>query len=282
MLPVLGGLRRAASAAASQSGVLTHLISTTSESLAAPATKVAAGSSGKPPLYKEFQIYRWTPESQDGPKYASYQVDINNVGPMMLDVLFKIKDEQDPTLAFRRSCREGICGSCAMNIDGQNSLACLCKVNRDPSHTSKVAPLPHMFVVRDLVTDFSNFYAQYKSIKPYLQKKEAPNGTEYYQSKESRQKLDGLYECILCACCSTSCPSYWWNSDKYLGPAVLLAAYRWVIDSRDDATAERLAQLDDAYKLYRCKTIMNCASVCPKGLNPGKAIQKLKQKVSAL
>ncbi|KAJ9522970.1 hypothetical protein QJQ45_023774 [Haematococcus lacustris] len=198
---------------------------------------------------------------------------------MMLDVLFKIKDEQDQTLSFRRSCREGICGSCAMNIDGQNTLACLCKVDRDVSHVGKVAPLPHMFVVRDLVVDMSNFYSQYKSIKPYLQKKEAArhvelcgacmcccwrSGKEYYQSKESRAKLDGLYECILCACCSTSCPSYWWNSDKYLGPAVLLAAYRWIIDSRDETTAQRLAQLDDAYKLYRCKTIMNCASVCPK------------------
>ncbi|KXZ52263.1 hypothetical protein GPECTOR_10g894 [Gonium pectorale] len=195
----------------------------------------------------------------------------------MLDVLLKIKDEQDQTLSFRRSCREGICGSCAMNIDGTNTLACLCKVNRDPGHVGKVAPLPHMFVVKDLVVDMANFYAQYKSIKPYLQKKEARKGTEWYQSKESRAKLDGMYECILCACCSTSCPSYWWNSDKYLGPAVLLAAYRWVIDSRDDYTAERLAQLDDSFKLYRCKTIMNCATVCPKGLNPAKAINKLKQ-----
>ena len=167
-----------------------------------------------------------------------------------------------------------------MNIDGQNTLACLCKINRDPSHVSKVAPLPHMFVIKDLVVDMANFYAQYKSIKPYLLKKEkSKDGSEYYQSKESRNKLDGLYECILCACCSTSCPSYWWNSDKYLGPAVLLAAYRWIIDSRDDMTKERLEQVDDAFKLYRCKTIMNCATVCPKGLNPGKAIAKIKQAV---
>ncbi|KAG2435516.1 hypothetical protein HYH02_011810 [Chlamydomonas schloesseri] len=234
----------------------------------------------KPPLYKEFQIYRWNPDSDEKPKYTSYQVDINNCGPMMLDVLLKIKDEQDQTLSLRRSCREGICGSCAMNIDGTNTLACLCKVNRDPGHVGKVAPLPHMFVVKDLVVDMSNFYAQYKSIKPYLQKKEVAKGHEYYQSKESRAKLDGLYECILCACCSTSCPSYWWNSDKYLGPAVLLAAYRWIIDSRDDMTAERMKEVDDAYKLYRCKTIMNCATVCPKGLNPGKAINKIKQSLA--
>ncbi|GLC41096.1 hypothetical protein PLESTB_000943300 [Pleodorina starrii] len=283
MLPVLlGAARRGAQL--QQPGILSALISTTSESLnsaaAASAGSQAAAAKAplsKPPLYKEFQIYRWNPDSDEKPKYVSYQVDINNCGPMMLDVLLKIKDEQDQTLSLRRSCREGICGSCAMNIDGTNTLACLCKVNRDPGHVGKVAPLPHMFVVKDLVVDMANFYAQYKSIKPYLQKKEASSGKEWYQSKESRAKLDGMYECILCACCSTSCPSYWWNSDKYLGPAVLLAAYRWIIDSRDDYTAERMAQLDDAYKLYRCKTIMNCATVCPKGLNPGKAIAKLKQ-----
>mmetsp|Transcript_11610 Transcript_11610/g.71405 ORF Transcript_11610/g.71405 Transcript_11610/m.71405 type:complete len:186 (+) Transcript_11610:623-1180(+) len=174
--------------------------------------------------------------------------------------------------------REGICGSCAMNIDGQNHLACLSKVNMDTSKPTKVTPLPHMFVVKDLVVDMSNFYAQYKSIKPFLQTRTSPpGGKEYLQSKEDRKKLDGLYECILCACCSTSCPSYWWNQDKYLGPAVLLQAYRWIIDSRDQFTEERLAQLDDMYKLYRCHTIMNCSRACPKGLNPGKAIAKLKK-----
>jgi len=199
---------------------------------------------------------------------------------MMLDVLLKIKDEQDSTLTLRRSCREGICGSCAMNIDGTNGLACLTRVERDASAVTRVAPLPHMYVVKDLVVDMSNFYAQYKSIKPYLQKTTpSADGKEYLQSKEERAKLDGLYECILCACCSTSCPSYWWSSDKYLGPAVLLNAYRWIIDSRDDFTEERLAQLDDQYKLYRCHTIMNCATVCPKGLNPGKAIAQVKQQV---
>jgi succinate dehydrogenase (ubiquinone) iron-sulfur subunit len=255
---------------------LAAMISTTTEAQSAAITTAPM----KQKLFKEFQVYRWSPEGEDKPKYASYQVDINSCGPMMLDVLNKIKDEQDTSLSFRRSCREGICGSCAMNIDGSNTLACLCKVDRDPSSVTKMAPLPHMFVVRDLVVDMSNFYAQYKSIKPYLMKKTASDGKEYYQSKESRAKLDGMYECILCACCSTACPSYWWNSDKYLGPAVLLAAYRWVIDSRDDFTAERLAALDDAYKLYRCKTIMNCATVCPKGLNPAKAIVKLKQSVA--
>lgn len=202
---------------------------------------------------------------------------------MMLDVLLKIKDEQDPSLTLRRSCREGICGSCAMNIDGTNGLACLEAVDRNVSKSTKVAPLPHMYVVKDLVVDMSHFYAQYKSIKPYLQRKNLEagkiDGKEYYQSKEDREKLDALYECILCACCSTSCPSYWWNPDKYLGPAVLLQSYRWIVDSRDEFTKERIQQLDDAYRLYRCKTIMNCSQVCPKGLNPGKAIAKLKQSV---
>lgn len=256
---------------------LPSLSITTSTNASEPVAAPSAAAGTKPPLMKEFEIYRWNPDSNEKPTYAKYSVDINSCGPMMLDVLFKIKDEQDQSLSFRRSCREGICGSCSMNIDGQNTLACLCKVDRDASRSTRVAPLPHMYVVRDLVVDMSNFYSQYKSIKPYLQKKEPSTGKEYFQSRDNRAKLDGLYECILCACCSTSCPSYWWNSDKYLGPAVLLAAYRWIIDSRDDFTAERLEQLDDAYKLYRCKTIMNCAQTCPKGLNPGKAIAKIKQ-----
>lgn len=232
-------------------------------------------------MLREFQIYRWDPDREDKPVYQSYNVDINSCGPMMLDVLFKIKDDQDHSLAFRRSCREGICGSCSMNMDGTNGLACLTKVDRDPSKVTKIAPLPHMFVIKDLVVDMSNFYAQYKSIKPYLQKKEENKiaGKEFPMTKDDRSKLDGLYECILCACCSTSCPSYWWNEDKYLGPAVLLQAYRWIIDARDDFTKERMAQVDDAYKLYRCHQIMNCAKVCPKGLNPGKAIAKIKQSI---
>lgn len=230
---------------------------------------------------KEFQIYRWNPEEDNSkPVLESYKVDVDKCGPMMLDVLFKIKDEQDTSLSFRRSCREGICGSCAMNINGRNALACLCKVDKSQSVT-KVTPLPHMHVVRDLVVDMSNFYAQYKSIKPYLEAKETKSAdgkrTEHFQSKEERAKLDGLYECILCACCSTSCPSYWWNGDKYLGPAVLMQAYRWIIDSRDKLTSDRLEMVNDSYKLWRCHTIMNCTMSCPKGLNPGKAIANIKK-----
>jgi len=202
---------------------------------------------------------------------------------MVLDALIKIKNEQDPTLTFRRSCREGICGSCAMNIDGTNTLACLCYVDDKSASATKIYPLPHMYVVKDLVPDMSNFYEQYRSIEPWLKtKKDKDEGQkEWLQTKENRAKLDGMYECILCACCSTSCPSYWWNADKYLGPAVLMQAYRWIEDSRDDFTKERLDELDDAFKLYRCHTIMNCTKVCPKHLNPGKAIANIKKKLSA-
>jgi len=247
------------------------------------AMTLATAATTKAPLLKEFKIYRWSPDTGTKPHYQNYKVDINNCGPMMLDVLLKIKDEQDPTLSLRRSCREGICGSCAMNMDGTNGLACLTAVDRNVSKMTKVTPLPHMYVVKDLVVDMSHFYSQYKSIKPYLQRKNPEtgkiDGKEYFQTKADRLKLDSLYECILCACCSTSCPSYWWNPDKYLGPAVLLQAYRWIVDSRDEFTNERIKQLDDAYKLYRCKTIMNCSQVCPKNLGPGKAIAKLKQAV---
>merc|ERR1712213_277884 len=230
---------------------------------------------------KKFEIYRWDPDKPgDKPRVQTHEIDLNECGPMVLDALIKIKNEIDPTLTFRRSCREGICGSCAMNIDGGNTLACLCAIN-DTSKSVKVYPLPHMYVVKDLVPDMSNFYAQYTSIEPYLKKKdvkEADIGKEsYLQSVEDRAKLDGLYECILCACCSTSCPSYWWNSDKYLGPAVLMQAYRWMIDSRDDYTAERLSKMEDGYSVYRCHTIMNCTKTCPKGLNPGQAIGEIKK-----
>jgi succinate dehydrogenase (ubiquinone) iron-sulfur subunit len=200
---------------------------------------------------------------------------------MVLDALMKIKNEQDPTLTFRRSCREGICGSCAMNIDGSNGLACLSYIQKETAEPHKIYPLPHMYVLKDLVLDMNNFYKQYKSIKPWLQRKDtAGNATEqgakeHLQTAEDRKKLDGMYECILCACCSTSCPSYWWNSETYLGPAVLMQAYRWISDSRDQFSKERLAALDDEFKLYRCHQIMNCTRVCPKGLNPAKAIAKL-------
>jgi len=206
-----------------------------------------------------------------------YELDLNTTGPMVLDALIRLKNEYDPTLTFRRSCREGICGSCAMNIGGTNTLACLCRIDKSEAPT-KIYPLPHTYVVKDLVPDLTHFYKQYKSIKPYLQRKDPPTpGKENLQSKEDRRKLDGLYECILCACCSTSCPSYWWNSSEYLGPAVLLQSYRWLADSRDQFKAERKAALENEMSLYRCHTIMNCARTCPKGLNPGLAIAKLKK-----
>ena len=225
-------------------------------------------------LNKFFSIYRWNPSSNLKPTMQKYNVDITKCGPMILDVLIKIKNEIDPTLTFRRSCREGICGSCSMNINGVNTLACLCKI--PSSKEVKIYPLPHMYVLKDLVPDMSNFYEQHKSVQPYLINNNSVSNVENYQSKKDRSKLDGLYECVLCACCSTSCPSYWWNGDEYLGPAVLLQAYRWLIDSRDKNTENRLKFLDDAFKLYRCKTIMNCSKTCPKHLNPGKAIAELK------
>jgi len=228
--------------------------------------------------FQEFKIYRYNPDSNEKPKVQSFQVNMKECGPMVLDALIKIKNEQDPTLTFRRSCREGICGSCAMNINGSNTLACLCRIEKDENKAIPIYPLPHMEVIKDLVPDMNNFYRQYKSIQPWLQpKSEKPSSNkEYLQDKEDRKLLDGMYECILCACCSTSCPSYWWNGDKYLGPAVLMQAYRWIADSRDGSTAARTEALDDAWKLYRCHTIMNCSKTCPKHLNPGRAIAKIK------
>jgi len=226
---------------------------------------------------KTFKIYRYNPDTNDKPKLVDYKVDLDDCGPMVLDALIKIKNEQDPSLTFRRSCREGICGSCAMNVDGRNTLACLSRIE-DEKETS-LHPLPHMSVVKDLVPDMSNFYKQYKSIRPWLESDQEKTEGEYMQTIDDRKKLDGMYECILCACCSTSCPSYWWNGDKYLGPAVLMQAYRWIADSRSGDAAKRLADLDDEFKLYRCHTIMNCTNTCPKGLNPGQAIQRIKKAV---
>ncbi|MGE0699292.1 MAG: succinate dehydrogenase iron-sulfur subunit [Hyphomicrobiaceae bacterium] len=226
--------------------------------------------------WKEFRVYRWSPDDDGGPRVDTYHIDRKQCGPMILDALIKIKNEIDPTLTFRRSCREGICGSCAMNIDGTNTLACL-KAIEDVKGTVKIYPLPHMQVVKDLVPDMTNFYAQHRSIEPWLQTTTPTPPKEWKQAKEDREKLDGLYECILCACCSTACPSYWWNQDRYLGPAALLQAYRWVIDSRDEATGDRLDNLEDPFRLYRCHTILNCAKACPKGLNPAKAIAELKK-----
>jgi succinate dehydrogenase / fumarate reductase iron-sulfur subunit len=223
-----------------------------------------------------FKVYRWNPDDSANPRTDTYEVDMDSCGPMVLDALIKIKNEIDPTLTFRRSCREGICGSCAMNIDGVNRLACTTSM-LDLGRRINIYPLPHMPVIKDLVPDLSHFYAQYASIKPWLRTQSAAPAKERLQSKEDRAKLDGLYECILCACCSTSCPSYWWNGDRYLGPAILLQAYRWIIDSRDEDTGARLDDLEDPFKLYRCHTIMNCARTCPKGLNPAKAIAEIKQ-----
>lgn len=231
---------------------------------------------------KTFRIYRWDPEKPNvKPFLQEYEVDLNSCGPMILDALIKIKNELDPSLTFRRSCREGICGSCAMNINGSNSLACISKINTDTDKPSHIYPLPHMYVIKDLVPDMNNFYKQYRSIQPWLQRdQDEVNRKQNLQSVEDRKKLDGLYECILCACCSTSCPSYWWNGDKYLGPATLMQAYRWVIDSRDQATEQRLDRLRDPFSVYRCHTIMNCTRTCPKGLNPGRAIGELKKLLS--
>lgn len=227
-----------------------------------------------------FEIYRYNPTKDNKPYIQKYNIDISNCGPMVLDALIKIKNEVDSTLTFRRSCREGICGSCAMNINGVNTLACLSAIN---GKKTSLNPLPHMFVVKDLVPDMTNFYQQYKSIEPWLkQKNKRDFNTENLQSREDRKKLDGMYECILCACCSTACPSYWWNADQYLGPAVLMQAFRWIDDSRDQFSLERLEKLDDSFKLYRCKTIMNCSKTCPKHLNPGKAVAQIKKKINEM
>ena len=226
---------------------------------------------------KVFRIYRWNPDDGQNPRIDRFEIDLDDCGPMVLDAVIKIKNEIDPTLTVRRSCREGICGSCAMNIDGTNTLACT-KPIADIRGEVKINPLPHMPVVKDIVPDLTHFYAQYATIKPWIRTQStAPPDRERLQSKEDREKLDGLYECILCACCSTSCPSYWWNGDRYLGPAILLQAYRWLSDSRDEATGERLDELDDPFRLYRCHTIMNCAKTCPKNLNPAKAIAEIKK-----
>ncbi|MCW8308470.1 succinate dehydrogenase iron-sulfur subunit [Acidiphilium sp. PA] len=226
---------------------------------------------------KNFQVYRWNPDDGGNPHTDTYEIDLDQCGPMVLDALIKIKNEIDPTLTFRRSCREGICGSCAMNIDGTNTLACLKPIDEVKADV-RINPLPHMAVVKDLVPDLTQAYAQYRSIEPWLQSETpAPPDGERLQSIEERADIDGLWECILCFCCTTSCPSYWWNGDRYLGPAVLMAAYRWIADSRDESTGKRLDALEDPFKLYRCHTIMNCTQTCPKGLNPAKAIGKIKQ-----
>ena len=224
----------------------------------------------------EFRIYRWNPDEPANPRMDTYTVDRKDCAPMVLDGLIWLKNNVDPTLTFRRSCREGVCGSCAMNIDGENTLACT-KAMDDIGGPINVRPLPHLPVVKDLVVDLTTFYAQLRSIEPWLKTETPEPETEWRQSHDDRVKLDGLYECILCACCSTSCPSYWWNGERFLGPAILLQAYRWLIDTRDEATGERLDDLEDPFRLYRCHTILNCAQTCPKGLNPAKAIAEVKK-----
>jgi succinate dehydrogenase / fumarate reductase iron-sulfur subunit len=225
---------------------------------------------------KAFKVYRWDPDAGENPRLDTYHLDLDDCGPMVLDALIKIKDETDATLTFRRSCREGVCGSCAMNIDGTNTLACT-KYISEVKGAVMVYPLPHQPVVKDLVPDLNQAYAQYTSIQPWLKADTPAPERERPQSPEERAKLDGLWECILCFSCSTACPSYWWNGDRYLGPAILLQAYRWIADSRDEATGERLDQLEDPFRLYRCHTIMNCTRTCPKSLNPGKAIAEIKK-----
>ncbi|XP_075223902.1 uncharacterized protein LOC142325756 [Lycorma delicatula] len=235
---------------------------------------------------KKFAIYRYNPDAQNQkPHMQQYSVDLNSFkGFMVLDALMNIKNSIDSTLAFRRSCREGICGSCAMNIGGVNCLACLTEIDGTPGKVTSIYPLPHLYVIKDLITDMSNFFKQYKSIKPYLIRKDSftPGEHQFMQSIKDRSNLDSMIDCILCACCTTSCPAYWWNGDKYLGPATLMQVYRWVVDTRDQATTERLNMLKDAYSLYRCCTIMNCTRTCPKGLNPGKAIAQLKLLLAGL
>ncbi len=224
----------------------------------------------------ELRVYRWNPDDAANPRIDIFFVDRDDCGPMVLDALIWIKNKVDPTLAFRRSCREGICGSCSMNIGGANTLACT-KGMDEIGNPISIYPLPHQPVIKDLVPDLSNFYAQYASIEPWLHTDTPQPEKEWRQSEQDRGKLDGLYECILCACCSTACPSYWWNSERFLGPAALLQSHRWIRDSRDESTGERLDQLEDPFRLYRCHTIMNCANVCPKGLNPAKAIAEIKK-----
>jgi len=248
-------------------------------------TRLASSAAVSQERLKTFSIYRYNPDKPgEKPYIQKYDVDLNKCGPMILDALIKIKNEDDPTLTFRRSCREGICGSCSMNVNGLNTLACLCKIDENPKKATKIYPLPHMYVIKDLVPDMNNFYAQYQWIEPYLKKKDMKEEDigkkSLEQSPEQRKLLDGMYECILCACCSTACPSYWWNQDKFLGPAIIMQAYRWIMDSRDDYKAERLEKMQDRWSVYRCHTIMNCTKTCPKGLNPGAAVAEVKNLLS--
>ncbi|MEE8084663.1 MAG: succinate dehydrogenase iron-sulfur subunit [Alphaproteobacteria bacterium] len=246
-------------------------------------SKVKQGKTHKAPAgaenVKSFKVYRWDPDLDDNPRLDTFEVDLDDCGAMVLDALIKIKNEVDSTVTFRRSCREGVCGSCAMNVDGTNTLACI-KLIAEIKGDAKVYPLPHLKVVKDLVPDLNDAYAQYAAIEPWLKTETPePGQGERLQSPEERKELDGLWECVLCFCCSTSCPSYWWNSERFLGPATLLQAYRWIVDSRDEHAGERLDALEDPFRLYRCHTIMNCTNACPKDLNPAKAIGEIKKRM---
>ncbi|MCH9696860.1 MAG: succinate dehydrogenase iron-sulfur subunit [Gammaproteobacteria bacterium] len=237
-------------------------------------THPVAGQSTQTQLFK---VYRYDPDKPDNPRLDTFEIDPDQCGPMVLDAIIHIKNHIDSTLTFRRSCREGVCGSCAMTINGHNTLACITPI-KDIKATISIYPLPHLPVIKDLIADLTHFYAQHATVKPWIENQTPPPGDrERRQTPDDRAKLDGLWECILCACCSTSCPSYWWNSDRYLGPAALLTTYRWIADSRDEATGERLNAVEDPFRLYRCHTIMNCTDTCPKGLNPAKAISEIKK-----
>ncbi|XP_063362578.1 succinate dehydrogenase iron-sulfur subunit-like [Cydia amplana] len=247
---------------------------------AKPAQKEAVDPANRPPDRRIFKVYRFAGiASGQKPKVQSFEFDITKIGGMVLDALIKIK-EMDPTVTFRRSCREGICGSCAINLQGINCLACITAIPKDKVIT--ILPLPHMYVQKDLVVDMTHFFQQYNSIRPYLVRPDplAMGRTQYAQSIKDNSKLVGLYECILCACCSTSCPSYWWNGRRFMGPASLLHVYRWVIDSRDGDTDRRLWEVRDDFKAFRCHTIMVCMLVCPKGLHPARHISSLKRLIS--
>jgi succinate dehydrogenase / fumarate reductase iron-sulfur subunit len=247
-------------------------------------SKITAGKKYPADNAKEkrtFRVYRWSPDDDGNPRLDEYEIDLAKCGPMVLDALIHIKDNIDPTLTFRRSCREGVCGSCAMNIDGTNTLACT-KAIEDVKGDVKITPLPHMPVMKDLVPDLTHVYAQLATIEPWIKTESTPPSRERLQSHDDANLLNGEdgkgpAACILCFCCSTSCPSYWWNGDRFLGPAILLQAYRWIADTRDEAAGERLDQLEDPFRLYRCHTIMNCTNTCPKGLNPAKAIAEIKK-----
>jgi succinate dehydrogenase / fumarate reductase, iron-sulfur subunit len=245
-----------------------------------PGSRIVKGRRWPAPVgaarVKAFEVYRYDADSEANPRLDTFEVDLDDCGPMVLDALIWIKNEVDSTLTFRRSCREGICGSCAMNIDGTNWLACTRFIS-DLASPATIYPLANMRIIKDLVPDLTHVFAQYSLIEPWLRTKSPEPEEERLQSPEERRTVDGYYECILCFCCTSGCPSHWWNADRFLGPAVLLQAWRWLADSRDEATGERLDNLEDPFRLYRCHTILNCTRTCPKGLNPGKAIANIKK-----